>query len=515
MNTKKIFSCAVLLILSLGALSAKIKMPTVFSDNMLLQRDMPVKIWGMSDANADVEVKFAGQSKKTKADSNGKWSLRLDKMSANKKPQEMSILENGKEGVKIKNILVGEVWIAGGQSNMAFTLEKCLDAKASIARANYPNIRYFKQFTFVLSKKPAYNSSKGGWVETTPKTVGLYGGVPFYFAEKLTKDLDVPVAILYGALGASRMIAWIPEDKISSLEYTKNIYEDFVKRNATYSYEKAKESYKKKRAEWEKLCEKRIAENKKVPQAPQFPNSVSFLSPFATPVYLYNAVISPIEGFTARGVLWYQGESDSNPESLKYFNEQFELVVKSWREKFENPNLAFLTVQLAPFASYPKQDWPLTRWKQYLATKSISKCYITNIIDCGEEKDIHPRDKFTVGTRMEQIALAEIYGKKNIQPYGPVMSSVKYTPDSAEIMFNLRGNKLVGKGEARGFELKIGGAWKPAKAELAGKKVKVYPFVKPEGKIEGVRYLWKAWALPEVWLYNDNNLPAMSFIHEK
>ena len=140
---------------------------------------------------------------------------------------------------------------------------------------------------------------------------------------------------------------------------------------------------------------------------------------------------------------------------------------------------------------------------------------MANIIDCGEEKDIHPKDKLTVANRLENIALYEIYGKKNVRPYGPIMSSVKYAPVSAEISFNLFGQKLIGKGEPRGFELKINGEWKPAKAELVGKKVKVMADDNSNAKVEGVRYLWKNWSMPDVWLFNQDNLPALSFTHSK
>ena len=140
---------------------------------------------------------------------------------------------------------------------------------------------------------------------------------------------------------------------------------------------------------------------------------------------------------------------------------------------------------------------------------------MANIIDSGEKNNIHPADKQIVADRLERVALAELYGKKNVRPYGPIMSSVKYAPDSVEISFDLFGEKLIGKGEPRGFELKIGNEWKPAKAELDGKKVKVALDGNANAKIEGVRYLWANWCKENVWLFNQNGLPALSFIHQK
>ncbi|MBP3359206.1 MAG: hypothetical protein J6K91_09885 [Opitutales bacterium] len=493
---------------------AEIKMPSIFGDNMLLQRDMAVKIWGKADANAKVDVAFAGQKKSTQADANGNWSLKLNKMPANKNHQQMIIFENGKLGKTIKDILVGEVWIAGGQSNMGWTLANATNGAKYVAQANNPLIRYYSQYTRSLSKTPAFDTTKGKWTKPSPKVAGGYSAVGYLFAEKLQKDLDVPVGIVFTALGGSRMVAWIPEDKINDLEFTKNLYKNFLQKNANYDINKARANWKVAKKKWDEKAKLLKAKNKKVPRAPKAPNPVSYMSVQATPVYLYNAVVAPLVGLSARGVVWYQGESDANPNSLKFFGEQFELIVKSWREKFENPDLAFIQVQLAQYTAVPKNDWPLTRWKQYLATKSISKCYMANIIDCGEEKDIHPKDKTTVANRMENIALYEIYGQKNICPYGPIMNSVKYSADSAEISFNLFGQKLIGKGEPRGFDVKVNGEWKPAKAELVGKKVKVVA-EKSNGKIEGVRYLWKNWCMDDVWLFNQNQLPALSFIHQK
>ena len=493
-----------------GLSYAEIKMPSVFSDNMLLQRDMLVKVWGKADANAQVDVAFGGQKKSTKADSSGNWSLRLDKMSANKNPQEMTVSENGKVGKVIKNILVGEVWIASGQSNMQWTLKRSKDGEKYINQPENKLIRYFSQNTYALSKTPSFDSIKGRWSHAEPKFRGEYSGVGYIFAEKLQRDLDVPVAIVFGALGASKMIAFIPEDKVGELEYTNEVYKDFIKRNATYSYDRFYAKWEKQMAEWKKNCEEAKAQNKPAPRAPRAPNKVSFLPPFATPCYLYNAIISPIAGYGARGVIWYQGESDSEGDRLKYFGEQFELIVKSWREKFENPDLAFIQVQLASFA-VDKREWALTRWKQYLATKTISNCYMANIIDCGEKNDIHPKDKTTVGLRMENIAMYEIYGAKNINAYGPIMTSVKYKGNSAIVSFKASSD-LVGSGEARGFEVKVGGKWKKANAEIIGKTIKVSA---DTDAIEGVRYLWRNWVLPEVWLFDANGLPALSFINQK
>lgn len=326
---------------------------------------------------------------------------------------------------------------------------------------------------------------------------------------------DVPVGLVFTALGAAQMVVFIPEEKCATLEYTRGVSENFVKRNATYSYENAMKSYKRKRAQWEAEREKAKSENR--PYAEKFnhpvPNRHSFLPPFCTPFYVYNAVVAPLAGFGARGVLWYQGESDSADRRLENFGEQFGLLVSSWREKFDNPDLYFLTVQLASY-EVAKRDWGLTRWKQYLAAKSLPKCFAVNNVDCGEARDIHPKDKLTVATRLEKTALREVYGREDVRSRFPSLKEVRYDGGSAVASFAVDSGELEMRGKPRGFEAKVGGEWTAANAELCGNAVKI-SVGNRSAKIDGVRYLWKNWARPDVCLYDTNGLPAFSFTHEK
>ena len=498
-------------------------MPSIFGDNMLLQRNARVKIWGKADANATVDVSFAGQKKSTKADAKGNWSLKLDKMSANKNPQEMTISENGKIGKTIKNILVGEVWIAGGQSNMQWNLIKSSNGKKEVAEANNPLIRYYNQNTRILSKTPEFDSDKGSWAIPSPKNASKYSAVGYLFAKNLQRDLDVPVGIIFTALGGSKMIAWIPEEKLAENDYTKSVHQNFLEQNAKYSYDDALVEWRKSYEDWTEKVKKAKAEKKRIPQMPDRPNKLTSIRVPFTPAWLYNAVVAPVASYSVRGVIWYQGEADSGGlfpteiasplgYSLQHFSAQMELLIKSWREKFENPNMPFIQVQLASF-SFEDRDWGMTRWEQYQTTKRVPYCYMANIIDCGEEKDIHPKDKQTVANRISNIALNKIYGQNKIVAFGPEMTSVKYDGNTAIVSFNTFGQKLVGKGSPQGFVVKVGKDWKPAKGELMGDKVKVS--IDANDEISGVRYLWLSWARPNVWLYNESGLPALSFTNEK
>lgn len=498
---------------------AEIKMPQIFSDNMMLQRDMPVKVWGGADPNANVEVDFAGQKKTAIASADGSWSVTLDTMNANADPQEMSVSENGKVSKKIGNVLVGEVWVLGGQSNMEWRLKSTLGADAAYERAHYPKLRYFRQ-SIKMAEIPQKDSPKGAaWTVADGENVGGYSAVGFYFGEQLMKDLDVPVGLVYAARGATKMACWIPEADLNDLPYLKSFKADFDKENAEYT----PDAYQKKLAEYKETMRKAKEEDEKLKEEGKpakkrswlfgiAPNPISPRIDFQTPSYLFNGMVAPFAGWAARGTIWYQGESDTHPEeALNCFEDQLRTVVEAWRKNFANENMYFFWVQLASYTS--NGHWAEARWRQLQAVDKISKSGVANIIDTGEEHYIHPHLKTPVGIRLEKIALRDVYGFKNVHPYGPIMKDVSYSGDEATVSFDLDGRGLVGKGEPRGFEVFCNGKWVTANVSLKGSEVAAKS---PDGsKVEGVRYLWKDWAMPDVWLYNEDNLPAFSFTDQR
>lgn len=516
----KIFS----IFLSLVSVYAEVKMPKIFSDGMVLQRDIPVKIWGEAEPNSGIEVCFNGQALTTKTSASGKWSVFLEPMGASKKPEIMAVLENGKNAKIIKDVLVGEVWIASGQSNMELPLSMCDSSAAVRERADYPMIRYFYQ-PQVISRTPQKDSPNGShWFACTGRSAQHMSGVAFHFAEALMKDLDVPVGILYSASGATEMAAWLPLEYASKSPYLEKYVSDFLKEVAGYdakAYQKALAEYNQRTAEFEKKCEAAKRENRKAPirqwdDLP--PNEVSPRLHFKSPTFHYNTTISPIVGYGIRGVIWYQGEADSRDNKRGEFARTFKILVDSWRGLWNMPEMPFLYVQLASFAFEGDADgdkWAQTRWIQSQCLKEISHSGMANIIDTGLKDNIHPTDKETVGLRLEKIALKDVYGKKGISAYGPAFNKAKYFDDKVELLFYTFGGKLTTKGEPRGFELKINGKWEKGIPEVKGARKVVVRRISNDGKIEGVRYLWKNWASPDVWLYNDDSLPALSFINER
>ena len=506
-------------------LDAEVKMPSVFSDNMLVQRGKPAKFWGTAEPGAEVAIEFAGQKKSAKAGEDGRWKITLSPLKASSDPREFKVYENGAPALSIKNVVVGELWILGGQSNMQWTLEKTDDAHVAIPRANYPNLRYFRMNQGAMSKAPLGDFSPGArWEETVPESAGSQSAVGFYFGEKLLKDLGVPVGLVQTAMGGTLMAGWTPEEYISRVPYQKGYYEKYLKDSEAYvkagGYKKKLEAYKKNLAEYEAECKKAKEEGK-----PKPPINWSKLSkpleftPYSNnmvPVQHWNAKAAPLAGLAARGVVWYQGEQESgygsgNPAAVAEFGAMYENMVAAWREKWGDEKLWFLCVQLP---SYKDNGWEYMRWDQMRASLENPNAGVAVSIDTGDRDDVHPTDKKAIVDRLAAIALHDVYGRKDLAVYGPVFKSAKYSGDTAEIEFDLRGRKLECRGAPRGFLAKgKDGKWREASAKVSGGKLAVSTLDGSE--IRGVRYLWKGWAKPDVCIYNDAGLPAFGFSDEK
>lgn len=519
------FIFAALVAASAASLSAAVKMPSVFSDNMLLQRGKKVKIWGTSESRATVEVEFANQKKSAMADADGKWAVWLSPMKASANPRDLKVYENGEEAAKIKNVVVGELWILGGQSNMQWTLDKTDDAHVAIPRANYPNLRYFRMNLGAMSETPQSDFPGGKWELTSPENVGTQSAVGFYFGEKLLKDLGVPVGLINTSMGGTLMACWTPAEYIDRVPYLKGYYSNYLKASKKYvesgGYAKKQEAYKKNLAEYEAACKKAEAEKK--PKPPYDWNKLSVpldYTPYRNhevPIRHWNAKVAPMAGIAARGVVWYQGEQESgygsgNPKAVEAFGDLYENMVGAWREKWGDKKLWFLCAELPSFGG--GKLWAQVRNKQISASKKLKFSEIANTIDLGDKKDVHPRDKTLVGVRLAKIAEKEVYGKKSVAAIAPIFKSAEFSEGGALVKFKKFDGKLSGIGDPRGFELKIGGKWVEGAPEIRGGEV----FVKsPEGagKPEGVRYLWRPWAKPDAWLYSSSDLPAFPFEFEK
>ena len=510
MNYLKLIICASLLPLAISNLFAEILLPRFFSDRMVLQRDMPVKIWGKADADAKVEVEFAGVKKSAHADENGKWELFLEPLAASSENREMKIFENGKLSKTIKEVLVGEVWITSGQSNMEFNLRGTSEAKNAIARADYPKLRFFEQpISAVGANEKQWDvQENSAWVNSSPKVAPRLHALAFYFGEKLHLNLGVPVGIIQSARGASIMFAWTPIEYYGdSAEFNRRL-RHFNSALKKYDYERELELYKEKLASWEAAVKLAKAEKKTPPRKPAEPSKLGPGGVHEMPEKLYNAKIAPFAGLSARGFLWYQGEFDAY-EKPGLFADMFRALINAWRSEWKRPDMPFYYIQLP---SQENTRYRQVRWEQFQIFRELGNVDMAVVVDTGEEKDNHPKDKHIVGERVANIALNKIYKILPDSQYGPIFKGVSYDGNRAVVEFDAFQNKLVQDGELRGFEVKIDGRWQtPSNVWLSKNKIEI------EGKkpLEGVRYLWKGWARPDVCVRDSRGLPAMSFTDEK
>lgn len=490
---------------------AQLRMPSIFSDDMVIQRGVPANVWGKADAGAEIEVEFAGQTVRAKADAGGDWLATLPPMKADAKGKTLTVRQDGGGSLKFSNVLVGEVWITSGQSNMQFGVGQLEKKELSEikSRADNPLVREIKMTGYAGMPEPQFDIPKGSskWRAADAKCVSEFSAIGWLFAERLQKDLGVPVGLIDTALGGSSMICWVPKESFAEYPGWKREAEKFGKLAAEYDYEKALKNWNEKlMPEWEK-AESQWKKDKSGarPKRPYKPTFNTPLRYYQSPAYLFNAKIAPISKFAARGVLWYQGENDGT----QGFDVKLSKMIAVWRATFKNPEMPFLVVQMPSY----KSDWSRKRDLQFEAFQKVPHMGLANAIDTGEKGDIHPKDKAPIARRLEAIALYDVYKLKGARyPYGPMFKSAKFDGGGAEVEFETGSRGLSGDGRPRGFEIKTAdGRWvQPAEIKITGDS-KIGLSAPGGSRITGVRYLRGAYPKPLVWLRNADGEPAFSF----
>ena len=467
---------------------ADVRLHGLFTDNIVLQRGTDVPIWGWADDGENVVVQFGDQSVRTVA-KDGRWMARLKRLKVGE-PRVLKV--NGKNSITLTNVVVGEVWIASGQSNMEWPMRASFSPETECAAASNPMIRLFT--VPKLKAEAPTNNVPGKWSECTPAGASNFSAVAYYFARDLQKALEVPVGMIHTSWGGSPAEVWMSEQVLSSNpEYKRDILD---------AYPAAKQKYDGALADFKKRQAQAKAEGK------QFTN----FAPWAVwrPTELYNGMIAPLIPFAIKGAIWYQGES--NAERAHQYRRLFVDMIRNWRRDWGQGNFPFLEVQLAPFKDIRKQptnsSWAELREAQLYATQTLPKVGLAVITDVGEEKDIHPKKKEPVGARLALAARGIAYGEK-LEYSGPIYKSAKFRGDRVVISFNHVGSGLVARdGALKGFA--IAGPDKKfvwGQAEIEGDKVVVHhdDIAKPIA----VRYGWADF--PVVNLWNKDGLPATPF----
>ncbi|MEM6474210.1 MAG: sialate O-acetylesterase, partial [Planctomycetota bacterium] len=407
---------------------AEIRTSAVFGDSMVLQRDKPIHIWGWADANASVSISLGDQSVSGKCDADGRFDLELPSMKAGG-PHEMSITSGG-ETKAFKDVLIGEVWVCSGQSNMQWAVRQANDADLESLSANYPNIRLIT-VPQVGTQEPQ-DSFDGQWQACTPESVKDFSAVGYFFGRQIHQTLDVPVGLIDNAWGGSAAEAWVKRDVLRESGKFDDLLAGWREIEATYDHEAAMAKFRERLAAWQK---------NKSGRRPTQPRNR--LVGQHRPANLYNGVLHPIIGYTIRGTIWYQGESNSGRAYL--YRELFPLMISHWRNEWGQGDFPFYWVQLADY--FDEVDTPKgSRWAELREAQTMTLDKLPNtgeavIINLGEASDIHPKNKQDVGKRLARWALAKDYGY-DLSCQSPTYSSMEVVDSKIVLKFDHVGGRL-------------------------------------------------------------------------
>ncbi len=466
-----VFSCLIgmlAVVLSVPT-AAAIKLPSIIGDSMVLQRDEPVAVWGWDDPGTDVTVSI-GENKATgEADDTGKWCVQLSAMEAGG-PHTMTVA--GTDTVTIEDVLVGEVWLCSGQSNMEWTVSNSNNAEEEIAAANHPRIRHIK-IPHVPMDSPQSDVPSSGWQVCSPQTVGSFTACGYFMGRYLQDELDVPIGLIGSNWGGTRIEPWTPPVGFQQVAALKDIADNL-------------DNYPSKKDN----------------------GQINHQSPLA----LYNGMIAPLVPYTIRGAIWYQGESN-NGEGMLY-HEKMKALIAGWRAIWGKEDLPFYYVQLAPYRYGGDPTRLPGIWEAQLATLAVPHTGMAVTVDIGNTTNIHPRNKQDVGKRLALWALAKLYGEQDLVYSGPLYKSMTIDGDTIRIAFDHVGGGLVSRDGKPLSWFTIAGEDKnfvEAKAEIDGDEV----VVSADGVAApvAVRLGWHQEAEPN--LSNKEGLPASPFRTDK
>ncbi|HOF40538.1 MAG TPA: sialate O-acetylesterase [Candidatus Hydrogenedentes bacterium] len=487
--------------LTAAGVSADVTLHPLFSNHMVLQQGTRVPVWGKAAPGETVSVTIGSDKESAKASEDGHWMVRLGRLEAGG-PHTMTVTGENNE-LMVNDILVGEVWVASGQSNMAMTVKSSNNAEREIASADYPGIRLF-QVPNKTADSPQ-EAVEAQWQLTTPETIPNFSAAAYFFGRELHQQLKVPIGLIHSSVGGTPSESWTSLDTLEATpeaQSTLNRWDDILAK-----YPQALETYTKQMDDWKAAAEEAKKEGREAPARPREPLGPD--SPFR-PASLYNGMIAPLIPYAIKGAIWYQGES--NVSRAYQYRTIFPAMIEDWRKHWGQGDFPFLFVQLANFTKREPEPgesrWAELREAQTM-TLAVKNTGMAVIIDIGDAEDIHPRNKQDVGKRLACWALAKIYGQQRMAS-GPLYDSVKFRDGKAILRFDYAGNGLVAQGgELNGFA--FAGAdrkfvW--ARAEISGKdNVTVWSDLVSEPV--AVRYGWAD--NPECTLYNQAGLPASPF----
>ena len=497
--------------------AAEVRLPRIFTDNMMLQRDQPVRVWGWAEVGEAVSVTLAGKTAVTQADKDGRWLLELPPINSG---ENLELTVKGKNRLTLKNILMGDIWVCSGQSNMEMGLSGCLGFQDDLKAADLPRIRRIK-FNLVQSGHLESDAPTATpWQVCTPETAAGFTAVGFYFAREIQQKTGVPIGIIDDNWGGTAIEPWVPTEGLALVDELKQ--QLVAKQDAIKTYRDQLPKSLTELEAWIARTRGDLASGVPTSSMPAIP-----AQPDGGWSGIYNAMVHPIIRFPIRGALWYQGESNGGEGETYY--DKMRALIGGWRKQWGQGDFPFYFVQLANFQAVSEDPaggngWAKLREAQTrsLAIPNTGMAVIVDTVPLAERDDIHPKNKYDVGMRLSRWALGRDYGQKELEVSGPLFKSLTIEGGKARVAFDHAGTGLmVGKKEGRtpavenkGAKLKsfaIAGAdkkWFWADAVMEGKTVIVSS---PEVKDPiAVRYAYQM--NPEgANLYNREGLPASPF----
>jgi len=428
-------------------LHAELKLPAIIGDHMVLQQNQADPIWGWDTPGTKISVAFAGKNYSAAAGTDGKWTLKLAPLPANATPQTLTITGSTKR--ELQDVLIGEVWMCSGQSNMSFPLRGGLNGDLDAAASKLPNLRLIS--VPQVGTQELQNDFKGAWKASTPEAAGNFSAVGFLYGRYLHQILNVPVGLIDNSWGGSDAEAWMRRSTLEQDPRFKLLMEKAVKKEAAVQSEKAKLDYEQAMIKWKAAVENAKAEKQTPPRAPASPQQ--WLAGQNRVGNIFAGVVNPTIGYGIKGVVWYQGESNA-PRAYEYAS-LFPFLIEQWRKEWGQGDFSFYWVQLANYmpekAAPGESAWAELRESQ-TKTMQLANTGQAVIIDIGEGKDIHPKNKHDVAARLVRWALVKDYGMK--LPYrSPEFKKLSVDGNNATVTLDCFGSKLrpFGVNEVKGF----------------------------------------------------------------
>ena len=502
-----------------ASLRADVTLPAVFSDGMVFQQLQLVPVWGQATAGELVKVTLGDQTQSTTTDKAGHWRVTLNPLNANATPSDLVV--TGKNTLTVKNVLVGEVWICSGQSNMGMTVSRSLNADTEIAAAKFPAIRMFN-VERSQSLTPQ-TDCKGAWLEATPENVGNFSAAGYFFGRHLHQVLKVPVGLINTSWGGTRIEAWTSGEALAERPCAREMLTDWEDTIKKWDAPLQEANFAKAKAVWQEKVKQIDAQNKKLakgvakpprPPAPRAPEDPAKSQHH--PSSLFNSMVAPLVTYGMKGAIWYQGES--NQRRAFQYQELLPTMINDWRRRWDS-EFPFYIVQLASFGNGKEattdagvaDTWAELQEAQFLTAITLPNCGLAIANDIGEEKDIHPKNKQEVGRRLALWALAKNYNKSGTICSGPLYRHSTIENDKVRIRFDYTGTGLKTRDGGKLKHFQIAGAdqkWVWAEAKIDGNEVIVWHDAVKQPV--GVRYAWAAW--PDgANLINAEGLPASCF----